>query len=293
MNSDPKNASAVFVGCARNCAPSLGPVLSNVEAISKLFSASAYVFIENDSSDSTRKILQQWGHGRAGFQLVDLAGLAMRYPPRTPRLAQARNTYLHYLRSSALKNYHYLFVMDFEGINACQMDLRTILQAIDFLEEDESRAAVFANQMNRYYDIWALRHKTLCPKDVWEEVWDYAITNGVSDEIAFRQIFKNRLFSVDPQAPALEVDSAFGGLGIYKLAYALRSSYEGTKIKLVKSSSGSNARILVQVCEHVAFHKTIRDQGGRLFVLPWLINNILPPQTLNPSFFRTLIIGPA
>ena len=69
------------------------------------------------------------------------------------------------------------------------------MKSIDFLNSDKSIAGVFANQRGMYYDMWTLRHKTICPVDVWEEILDYTIKNKVTDEMAYEYTLKKRKFN--------------------------------------------------------------------------------------------------
>ena len=91
------------------------------------------------------------------------------------------------------------------------MDLDAMSRAIDFLSSDKDYAGVFGNCRGTYYDMWALRHPTYCPGDVWEELCDYALSHNATDEEAFRQTFAKRLFSISPDAQPVEVDSALVG----------------------------------------------------------------------------------
>ena len=56
----------------------------------------------------------------------------------------------------------------------------------------------------------------------------------------------------------VEVRSAFGGLGLYRMSHAMRSRYVGL------DAQGR------EVSEHVAFNEAIARDGGRLFIFPGL-----------------------
>jgi hypothetical protein len=281
---------AVIAGCARDCAEPLGAVLRNVERFSGLFEEAAVLIVENDSKDATKQILQDWGKSRPGFRLLCMDGLEL-LPFRTVRLAIGRNTYLEVIRNSRLRDFDYLFVMDMDGVNEREIDLEAVRRCLEFLEADPTHAGMFANQSGIYYDLWALRHPSRCPRDVWGEVLEYAIVHSCSDNEAFDKAYASRIFSLAAEAPALEVVSAFGGLAIYKLAHGLASAYAGREVKTIKSPP-DQFHVAMQVCEHVAFNERITRQAGRLFVAPWLINwdtkNDEP--WFAPSFFRELII---
>jgi hypothetical protein len=55
--------------------------------------------------------------------------------------------------------------------------------------------------------------------------------------------------------------SAFGGLGVYRTEYLAGAHYRGL------------TRYGRVVCEHVAFHERIRQNGGSLYIPPALLND--------------------
>ena len=196
----------IFVGCARNCAAAIPHVLDNISQMSRLFSKTAFIFVENDSVDSTKTDLQAWSQLREGARVISLDGLAAACHIRTIRLETARNRYLSIVRTD-YREYDYLFVLDCDDVNAAPMDLEAIRQAINFIDRDENCAGVFSNSAGTYYDLWALRHPLLCPGDVWEEAFDYSTTHRVTDEEAFNQSFLPRIFSIAADSPPFEVES--------------------------------------------------------------------------------------
>jgi hypothetical protein len=58
----------------------------------------------------------------------------------------------------------------------------------------------------------------------------------------------------------LEVDSAFGGLAVYKKSVMMHGQYIG------RYENG------MEIAEHVPFHMEIRAHGGRILINPRLIN---------------------
>jgi hypothetical protein len=285
--------SAVFVGCARDCEQHLDGVLANIANAAGRVARSGFVFVENDSRDATAAKLRSFGRGLENFELAVFANQDALYPMRTERLAALRNHYLDVIRGSALRHFDYLFVYDMDDVNAARQSVENIVQALDFLDSAPDHAAVFANQLNYYYDVFALRHAIKCPGSAWEEVFDYVRTHRVSDEVAFKATYAKRMFNIDPATPLIEVDSAFGGLGIYKMRYVLEGRYVGTRTKTCVED-GYTRRLLWQVCEHVNLHAAIRQRAGRLFIAPWMINaafdvaNLRPEQICSPSVFRLL-----
>ena len=68
--------------------------------------------------------------------------------------------------------------------------------------------------------------------------------------------------AIDPRADPIEVDSAFGGLGIYRREAFLAGRYAGTD-----DSAGG-----IDVADHTPYHRELRQKGFRIFINPALIN---------------------
>lgn len=245
--------SAVFVGTARNCARWLPAVLDNLSRLSQLYARSAFVFAVSDATDSTVALLRCWMAGRAG-RVIDLGDLASRFERRTERIAHARNACLDEIRNSPWSGYSRLVTADMDDVLAAPVDAEAYARASAWLGAAPDQAAVFASASPRYYDIWALRHPTWCPHDCWHRIWGRP--PGESFEAAkFREVFARQIVLPRP-LPPIEVRSAFGGLGVYRMSYALNSAYVGLDAEGRETS------------EHVAFNETIGRAGGRLHVFP-------------------------
>ena len=119
--------------------------------------------------------------------------------------------------------------------------------------------ACFANQSKVYYDIWALRHKTWCPNDCWQ-TYSFLLNNGVGTFAALQAAVYSRMISINRNKNPIEVDSAFGGLGIYKKSAIMSSTYIGLD---------DNEE---EFCEHVHLHTIMRGKGLKLYIVPSLIN---------------------
>jgi hypothetical protein len=281
---------AVFVGLARDCAGTLASVLGNLGRMADLFRQSAFLLIENGSQDETRALLERWCRGRPDARLLVPDSREAASPQRTVRLAALRNQLIREVRRR-FADFDLLVVADCDEVNATPLpDLSGFSHAVDFLLMDQHHAAVFANTLGVYYDMWALRHATRSPDDVWEAVMDFALASGAGDAQAIREVYAPRIFMLPPRAPPLEVDSAFGGLGLYRLARVLANAaaYQGYKVKAVAAPDGGVRDIGWQCCEHVAFHAGLRAQGGRLFVLPWLVIGELETVTIPQSAWRRM-----
>jgi hypothetical protein len=159
------------------------------------------------------------------------------------------------VRTRDLAAFDHLVLFDLDDVNSAPLDLGAVKRSVDFLSHTPDAAAVFANQLGTYYDMWALRHPELCPGDVWEDVFDWVVRRGASDEEAYAATFGPRVLSLPVGGQPLEVDSAFGGAAIYKIA----SIPEECRY----SGSYENG---TERCEHVSFHECLKRNGKQIFI---------------------------
>jgi hypothetical protein len=247
---------AVFTGVARDCARHLPRVLENLDRRARIYERSRFVFVVSDCIDDTAKILGAWlRDGDRDGTLIDLGTLVPALPRRTERIAHARNAGLEAIAGGAAFGDH-LVVVDLDDVLVRPVSGEGFRTAVAWLDGAPSRAAVFANAMPRYYDVWALRHDRWCPGDCWHPIWGRHA--GESFEAAkFREVFARQIV-LPPDLPPVAVRSAFGGLGIYRLPIALQARYGGI------DAQGR------EVSEHVAFNAAIHAAGGTLHIVPAL-----------------------
>ncbi|HKT17666.1 MAG TPA: hypothetical protein VJR47_06470 [Stellaceae bacterium] len=285
----PDGTSAVIVGLARDCARDLPAALRNLETMAACFARAAFVIAENDSADGTAEILGDFAARRGDARLLNFDGIDKRLPQWTRRLAFLRNQCLAAIRADArLRASDYLIIADLDDAMSEPLDRAAFVRALEFLAAEPDRAGVFANCRGPYYDLWALRHPALCPGDVWEEAFDYALARGADDATAYAATVARRMLTIATSDPPLAVASAFGGLGIYKLRFIQDAVYKGFKPKEI-AKNGLRRAIKWQVCEHVAFNEAIGARGGKLFILPFLINRRIESVDFVNYFHRLLV----
>ncbi len=278
--------NAFITGLARDCEKYLPRVLMNLGRLEAIFENVFYLVLENDSLDKTKQVLMDWGGKKSNFLLMSFDGLGAN-SIRGLRLEFLRNVAIEFLKSNMRFNsFDYYINLDLDDANSFTIDMSEIKRSIEFLEKDEANSAVFANQFGHYYDIWALRQSELCPHDAWEEVLDYVEEHRVTDLEAFENTFKKRILNFKKGEIFIPVNSAFGGLGIYKIKKIVSSKipYIGSKVKIL-----NNSVIRFQQCEHVSFNTGLVADGGKLFINPNLINGHYSAPIYNPSSFRDLI----
>lgn len=284
-----KFGKAVIVGCLKNSAEFLPHVFQNLEKLASLFEEVSFIFIENDSMDATKYLITDWGKTQAKFKLFSLDGLDLYEKNRTPRLEIARNAYVNAIQQDqTLHSFDHMIVMDMDDRGAHPLSIDALTSSLKFLNGRQEHAAVFANQSVKYYDLWALRHPQLCPFDFWHEVLANAL-HVSSDQEAFDKVYAKVPKCIPVDTLPIQVESAFGGLGIYKMRFVLnnKARYIGHEYKYFVGESMVFSKL--QTCEHVSFHQGISAQGGQMFILPYLVNSD-QDTGFNPSAFRTIVI---
>jgi hypothetical protein len=247
--------SILITGIARDCART---IRADVERLASAFGFVRnvrWLIVESDSSDDTPAILATMQNTIPNFRAISLGRLRGDIPVRTERIAHCRNRYLDELKGESYSGVDYVVVSDLDGMNRL-LTRRGVMSSFDRSDWD----ACCANQRGPYYDILALRHPTWSPGDCLDQLRQLR-AQGVGEETALRIAIYSKMVRIATNRDWIEVDSAFGGLAIYRKAILAGASYRGT------DAAGAS------VCEHVALHAAIRGQHGRIFINPALINS--------------------
>jgi glycosyltransferase involved in cell wall biosynthesis len=249
------NYSVLAVGLARNCGQHLKKQVRIISSALECFSESHWLVIESDSDDNTQIVLEALAAERANFRFICLGMLRSNLPRRIERIAYCRNRYLDEIRANPLyRHIEFVMVVDLDGMNSL-ITKKAILSCWTRGEWD----VCTANQRGPYYDIYALRHQLWSPND-WGSQYAFLLSHGRRAARAYSASVFARMIRVSEDSEWLEVDSAFGGLAIYRKQAILSGEYIGL------APDGT------EQCEHVAFHEQLRRKKKRLFINPELIN---------------------
>ena len=263
--------TAIIVGIVRDIESSIQQDYERFTKAFSRFDRVDFYLVESGSSDSSIKKLEQLSSENSNFLFIHLE--IDRTSGRTSNMANARNTYLEYLRKDfKYSEYDYVVIADFNNLNK-KLDR----PAVDSCWENTIWDVVTANQSGRYYDVWALRHPLWSPNDCWEVAAFYRKFIKFP-EVALSYALRARSLRIPKNADWIEVDSAFGGLAIYKSdLFNSKALYRGLNLE-------GNA-----VCEHVPFHNQIREDGAKLYVNPRMINARITDHTRRLSFLFTIL----
>ena len=246
----------VVLGLCRNVSHQLKNEVYQLLASFQDFSKIHFRFVESDSTDSTLSILTQLERDIANFKFVSLGNLQEQISERVARICHCRNICLQILNDDpALAECSYVVVSDLDGVNS----LLTRSAVLSCWKRNDWDACM-ANQAAPYYDIYALRHPDWSPDDCWH--FETQLRSAGMNPLSARQrAIYDRMITIPSNGEWIPVDSAFGGLAIYK-----RDLFNNVKY----SSTLPNGN---HVCEHVILHQQMKINGARLFINPSLINS--------------------
>ncbi len=245
----------LVVGLARNCSKTLKDDVNRIFTALSTFSHIDWLVVESDSSDSTVEELKDLVNSIRNFRYLSLGDLRVRFPQRTARIAHCRNQYIEEIKTNPrYQKIDYILIVDLDGM-AELLDEKGVLSC---WSSEVNWDVCTANQKGPYYDIWALRHPEWSPGDCWKQ-YQFLKDHGIENEKALYAGVYSKMLCIPESAEWIEVDSAFGGLAIYKKNALLSGQYIG-----VCSKSE-------EICEHVTFHAQLKQKGYRIFINPALI----------------------
>jgi hypothetical protein len=229
----------VLIGLARNLGAKIDRTALALESLGNHFLDYRIAIYENDSEDGTGGWLEKW---RDRQERLVLIREALGDPKHPPKRSSHRGERMGYYRSQCQRlvqerwsnwDAAILIDLDLDGLFSEEGVAHTFGAADwDFVG---SNGLIF--RRNRWdanrviqYDAWAFR-----PAGSWE-----AMPTGQVNTMVWQR-----------GEPLVPVYSCFGGLGIYRMEAYCSGRYGGPD------------------CEHVPFHRSLREQGfGRHYLNP-------------------------
>lgn len=225
-------STCVIAGLGRNIESQLPLAIRHLETLGSYFADYSVVVYENDSTDSTPTILQQWAESNNRVIAVtevlsDPVNKSIRCLKRTERMAKYRTAVQDEIRKS-FSDKQYVVLYDFDLGDSFSLDGVATTFGLPFNWHMVGSNSLCFRSGWRYYDVWALR-KVGSDAPLWS-----------------RDVTPLRWWVGDSVLP---VNSVFGGLGVYKMPAFLAGVYDSTD------------------CEHVPFHRTVRQSGYKAIFL--------------------------
>lgn len=196
------------------------------------------IIIENDSKDGTKDLLKHCAKHNSKVTILS-KDFHNKKRPSIQFLADVRNLYLDEINQPKYDDFNLLIVTDMDM--SYGFDIRGIYHSFAAWESWDAIASNgISNQKGEMYDAFAFRNA--------EFPWAHYDKSGIYWPDIIPQI--QRVYAVN--SPFVGVDSAFGGLGIYK-----RNKLKECRYHSIKGD-----------CEHIEFHKCLKQNGGKMYMNP-------------------------
>lgn len=265
------NSAILIAGMARDVAPFISKEIEALVACTDGFKSTAILVIESDSSDKTLDELDLLKAQYRNFNYISLGNLSAQIESRTERIAYCRNQVIDSLNNNPVYgNIDFVMLADLDGLNGL-LSPNKISQCWTVYEDWD---AIFANQEDHYYDIYALRHADWNPSNCSDQQLNLEPVLGRI--LAHHLAISSKQIYLPKKLGLIEVDSAFGGLGIYKKEAFISGQYIG-------SEDGKD------ICEHVTFHRQLKKKGYKLFINAALTNCVKPVNTSGSAKKRPVL----
>ena len=253
--SELRKYNFLIVGTLRNCSRT---IVNEVRRLNKVFDSAnsvSWLLVESDSVDATNESLILLKSEIPNFDFICLGQLIKEYPERERRIAFCRDAYVKEIRKRPEYSIiDYVVVVDLDG-----MCSQLTKEGVESCWNKKGWTACFANQPGGYYDLWALRHNNWCPNDPFETYRDL-IKSGVDAAKAYKTSVIDKLLKIKPESEWIQLESAFGGLAIYKFEAFKWADYS------------KDGEYPPNICEHTTFNQKLREKDFELYINPSLIN---------------------
>jgi hypothetical protein len=255
----PEQTTITIVGTVRNGGRSLAADVARLAAATEGFAARRFFISESDSDDDTVDQLRRLEKARDDFAFESAGRLAPSMPLRTERIAHGRNRCVDYVRQLAGSPDDVVLVADLDGIN----DRLTAGGLRSCWDLPVRWDVCTANRGGAYYDIYALRCAGWVDEDCVKAT--DLLAERMDRTLASWLVTRSRMIVLPRTHPPILVESAFGGLGIYRRAVFDGFVYEGL------APDGS------EICEHLSAHRQIVDAGGAIYINTAMVGGGRPP----------------
>jgi hypothetical protein len=239
-----RNSSVVICSMVRDAEAYLPHTTTLLFNLAHLFKSYHIILYENDSVDSTKELLRNLGEDNKNVTVIsenlNLPKLGAGTDEfRVNAMAHMRNRYLDVVKSEFLTT-DFLIVLD---ADIKVVDFNGIAQSFGLSPWDimtSNGLDVYKNELI-YYDIFTL-------------VKDNVLMNGVI-HLPFK-----------PFTDLEKVDSAFGGLAIYRTEVVKDCKYE---VRLMNGQPCAWHPDIRHACEHVGLNLSIKEKGfDKIYINP-------------------------
>ena len=257
--------------CVKNCEKYLPSIFSNIERLKTLDINVFSIFVYDNCSDNSEKLLQRYK--KTFMNTVLVRKISNNSPYRTVRIAKARNACLDIIYN-VLNDIKYHIMIDCDDVSTPKWNIEVINNYLTNYDNDNWDCISFNRPI--YYDIWALLYGDIKHHCLGFGLYNRTVINSM------QQTITNALKNCETNS--IEVISAFNGFCIYKtnkfkgLYYtglyatfkALVSDEERAKTRnhLLKFNNINTycRNDSIECCEHLSYHMMAQKRGCKIKV---------------------------
>lgn len=238
-----QNKKIAIVGLARNVDNSIENAIQKLVILGESAQDYRLVIFENDSTDHTKSKIDQCKNNNS--KIVSIYAQYNRPQfgqtqdtERTKALAEYRNILKQYVQQN-LSNYDFVIVTDMDFVD---FSLNGCYNSFGWFSHHHKNIDAVAGNSFQYKNVNTAKQNSLWNYDSWAFRYTWWNQLSLIDSITFDPMLWFGLFIMPVGSNIIPVNSAFGGMTIYKTEYFCEGIYEGYD------------------CEHVCFHYNIKQK---------------------------------
>lgn len=237
-----KNQKIVFVGLARNLERTIENSISKLVNLGQSAKDYQIVIFENDSIDNTKDILSKLSLNNSRISFISETNNrpqfgTVKIAERTQALAEYRNKLKDYV-AERFSEYDFVIVTDLDFVD---FSVEGVYNSFGWMNKFSDRIDAIAGNSYEYKYIMSDTTKSLWNYDSW--AFRYTWWNELPElpSTTYNRMLWFGFFIMPVGLPIIPVNSAFGGMTIYKKDKFHLGSYDGVD------------------CEHVCFHYSLKQ----------------------------------
>lgn len=239
-----KTKKVVFLGLARNLENKLEKSITKLLDFGKTAQKYKVVIFENDSVDNTKKILEKLSRNDSNIIYFSENNNRPQFgtvkdTERTIALAEYRNKLLTHVKQH-LSEYDFIVVTDLDFID---FSIPGVYNTFGWFDRFGQSVGAIAGNSYEYKYVTSDTSKSLWNYDSWalRYSWWNELPNLPS--VTYNRMWWFGFWIMSAGLPLMPVNSAFGGMAIYRTEHFIKGSYSGYD------------------CEHVCFHYSLKQNS--------------------------------
>lgn len=265
-----KKSKIVICCLARNIEKNFELLIKRLQKTASNFSDYRIIFFENDSTDNTRKLINNFSKYNKKVILLDccnfegncncnLKNMSINKDivgtfenERINKMALYRNQYLNYVKNN-LADFDYMMVID-SDLNGPYSNYG-LFHSLSFNDWDIIISSIKAPLFGSF-GLFTIIYDSLAYEDYNNELENIKERSNLIKEFKKWYLMNFKSYKSSRKCELLKVKSGFNGLAIYKVKSVLKSKYHGGR------------------CEHTSFHYDMYKKGYNKVYLNPLLDGI-------------------